>query len=67
MHFLISFYNDVGQNIYKRYTEKIISERIQSMIFRSYPSIKDIKPQTNRSNQKQQQYEAYLNSAEDFE
>ena len=36
------------------------------MIFSSYPSIKDIKPQTNRSNQKQQ-YEAYLDSAEDFE
>ena len=61
-------FNDVGQNIYKHYTEKIIiSERIQNMIFSSYPSIKDIKPQTNRSNQKQQQYEAYLNSAEDFE
>ena len=61
-------FNDVGQNIYKHYTKEIeISERIQNMIFSSYPSIKDIKPQTNRSNQKQQQYEAYLNSAEDFE
>ena len=59
---------DVGQNIYKHYTKEIeISERIQNMIFSSYPSIKDIKPQTNRSNQKQQQYEAYLNSAEYFE
>ena len=60
-------FNDVGQNIYKHYTKKIeISDRIQNMIFSSYPSIKDIKPQTRRSNQ-QQQYEAYLNSAEDFE
>ena len=61
-------FNDVGQNMYKHYTKEIeISERIQHMIFSSYPSIKDIKPQTNRSNQKQQQYEAYLHSAEDFE
>ena len=61
-------FNDEGQNIYKHYTENIIiSDRIQNMIFRSYPSIKNIKLQTNRRKQKQQQYETYLNTAEDFE
>ena len=57
-------FNDVGQNIYKHYTEKIIiSNRMQNMMFRSYPSIKDINPQANRSIQ-QQQFDTYLNSAD---